>query len=233
VPRVALPDGAFLHAEVRQGEGAPVVLLHGVLDSSRAWALVADKLHAAGRAVILLDARGHGASSPWSEGMDWSPRAESDDVLVALRDLAPEGAHLVGHSRGATSASWVAALEPALARSLAVVASPPQASEAFRAHFRSVQTSGPREREACAYLATIPDDAFPAEALRRYRGPALVVEPSDDPLYSPVGTMFWRAFLPFADFERPPGPHRFHASEPGASWLASRLLRFLEAADGR
>lgn len=207
------------------GRGAPIVLLHGVLDSRALWRPVALALHAAGRRVMLVDANGHGDAPSWSPGMDWSPRMDAEDVLDALA----EPAHLVGHSRGATSASWIAVDSPERARSLAVIASPPQASEAFRAHFRKLAPRDPRAAEAFRYLASIPDDDFPGALLRRYRGASLVVEPSDDPLYAPTSTLFWRAFLPFAQFERPPGGHRLPLESP--EWLSARLLEHVESAE--
>jgi pimeloyl-ACP methyl ester carboxylesterase len=164
--------------------------------------------------------------------MDWSPVAEAADLVALLRQAAPGGAHLVGHSRGATSASWVAVEEPVLARSLALVASPPQASEAFRAHFRDLlpRVRTEREREALRYLAEIPEEDFPAFALRRWRGRALVVEAGRDPLYAPTQTLFWRAFLPYADFERvDDAGHDLPRERP--EWLAERLLRFFADAE--
>lgn len=224
----------MLHHHALPGEGVPIVLLHGVLDGPEAWEGVARRLHAAGRTVHVVHARGHGASPPWTPGMDWSPQAEAHDLERLLEGLTPAGAHLVGHSRGATSLSWVAVERPDLARSLALVASPPQASEVFRAHFRKLlaREQDPRRAEALRYLADIPDDAFPGHALRRYRGRALVVEAASDPLYSPTHTLFWRLFLPYADFERVEGGHRFFAErDEGAAWLAERLLRHARAAE--
>jgi pimeloyl-ACP methyl ester carboxylesterase len=228
VPRHALRDGEALHYEDSGGDGgAPVVLLHGILDSADVWARVAARLRAHGQRVVLVDAPAHGRSTPWRPGHPWAIEDEARDVASLLRALAPEGAHLVGHSRGATVASWVAAEAPELARTLAIVASPPQAGEAFRAHFRQriERAQDERSRDALRYLSTLSDDEFPQHALRRYESPALVVEAEDDPLYSPVGTMFWRMFLPYADFERVPGGHRFFAeSDEQAEWLARRLL---------
>lgn len=150
---------------------------------------------------------------------DPAPQSPEEAALSLIAKL--EGpAHFVGHSRGGTIASWIAVHAPHLVKSLAVVASPPEASEAFRAHFR-----GKHE-----YLASIPDDAFPTHALRRYRGGALVVEVGDDPLYSPTHTLFWRAYLPYARFERfDEGGHDFLTREPGASKLAQILREHVEA----
>lgn len=197
----------------------PVVLLHGVLRAPRDWDAVAARLRDAGWRVHVPSV----PDAPPSPAEAW-PLVEE-----VVRKVAPGGAHLVGHSRGATLASWLAVESPDLAASLTVVASPPQASEAFRAHFRREHERAPDP--TLAYLARIEDDDFPAHALRRYRGPALVVEAGDDPLYSPTHTLFWRAFLPYAAFERVEGGHAFFTRDPGASWLADRLLRHLEAAD--
>lgn len=199
---------------------APILLLHGVLDRPDAWRRVTEALRASGRDVIVPEAP-LDALTP-------------QEVAESARAWLP--AHVVGHSRGGTAAGWLAAEdEPAaLVHSLAVVASPPQASEVFRAHFRQrlPHARDEGQRRALKYLATIPDDDFPQHALRRYRGRALVVEYEDDPLYSPTHTMFWRMFLPYADFERVPGGHRaFAESADAGAWLAQRILAHVDAAE--
>ena len=45
------------------GEGRPVVLVHGITESRRAWDPLIAPLIAAGYRVIAIDLRGHGASS--------------------------------------------------------------------------------------------------------------------------------------------------------------------------
>ena len=199
--------------------GASIILLHGALDTPRAWDRVAPRLRAAGWRVLLDEA--HDAPSPI---------AQAERVAATLSE---GGAHLVGHSRGATAAAWIAAERPELASSLAVIASPPQASEAFRAAFRKRLASAREdERATLAYLAEIPDDDFPQHALRRYAGSALVVEYEDDPLYSPTHTMFWRMFLPYAAFERVPGGHRaFAEDDAAAEWLARRVGEHVAGAE--
>lgn len=211
-----------------------MVFLHGVLDAPDAWRGVAERAREAGFEALLVHARAHGASPEWSRGMDWSPLADAQEVAALLDAVAPGGAHVVGHSRGATSASWLAVERADLARSLAVVASPPVASEVFRAHFRRLasRARSPREEEALAYLSAIPDDDFPQHALRRYDGRALVVEAGGDALYSPTHTMFWRLFLPYARFERVEGAHRFFAErEEDAAWLARVLVEHFAGAE--
>ena len=198
-----------------------ILLLHGALDGPRAWDLVAPRLRAAGHEVVVHDA----CELP-------------DDPMSVAEAAAPLlPAHVVGHSRGGTSAGWLAVEREKDVLSLAIVASPPHASEAFRAAFRKrlPRARDERERRTLEYLATIPDEDLPQHALRRYRGPALVIEYEDDPLYSPTHTMFWRMFLPYAAFERVPGGHRaFAESDPGAEWLAARIDEHVrEGAGGR
>lgn len=197
----------------------PILLLHGALDGPDAWRNVERHLRDAGHRVLVHDAR----------ALEPSPQATAHDALPLLP------AHVVGHSRGATAAGWLAVEHPALVESLTVVASPPQASEAFRAYFRQrIPHARADALPTLEYLAHIPDDDFPAEALRRYRGRALVVEYEDDPLYSPLHTLFWRMFLPYADFERVPGGHRaFAENEDSAAWLAARVHKHVEAAEAR
>lgn len=202
----------------------PVVLLHGILDAPSVWDGLAMRLAAAGLDVVAPDV----------PEREWSPRAAADDLVPLIEQTGL--AHLVGHSRGATSAAWLAVDHPELVASLTLLCTPPQASEVFRAHFRRALARPditPREREAFEYLSQIPEDDFPAAALRRWRGRALVVEAEDDPLYSPVGTMFWRAFLPHAEIRRVPGGHRFFADAAMEEWLADALARHVAAAEAQ
>ncbi|MFA5862169.1 MAG: alpha/beta fold hydrolase [Candidatus Thermoplasmatota archaeon] len=207
-------------AEPLRGSGPPIVLLHGVLRSTAAWRGVAQRLHAAGRTVILAEDEDH-ARAP-------------NDAAADLIALMGEGAHLVGHSRGGTVASWVAAERPELARSLVLIASPPDVSETFRAHFRALRKKADSAEDERTFdaLSRLPEDAWPGLALRRYQGRALVIEAEDDPLYSPRHTLFWRTYLPYADFERVPGGHEFFTeSAEQEAWLAERLLRHVRDAE--
>lgn len=199
---------------------APIILLHGILDSPRVWDRV-------GR-YLCLD-RELVFERPY-DGDEQTPLAQA----LRVAELLPEGgAHVVGHSRGGAAASWLAVEFPELVRSLAIVASPPQPGEAFRAWFRQrMERARPEHQAVYASQAALVDDDFPQHALRRYPGRALVVEYEDDELYSPTHTLFWRMFLPYADFERVPGGHRALAeSEDAARWLADRLREHFDAAE--
>ncbi|MFF0416078.1 alpha/beta fold hydrolase [Kitasatospora sp. NPDC004745] len=96
-----VPGGRLAYDDTRQGDGAPVVLLPGMLDTRAAYRHLHPLLTAAGHRVITMDLRGFGESSiVWD---DYSPAAIATDVLALLNHLGIERAVLVGNSyTGAT-----------------------------------------------------------------------------------------------------------------------------------
>lgn len=106
------------------GEEGPVVLvLHGMLGSSRNWQAVA-RLLANGYRIIAMDARNHG-DSPWAEAMDY-PHMVADCLRLADR-LGLERFHLLGHSMGGKTAMLLASRHAERVRSLTVVDISPRA----------------------------------------------------------------------------------------------------------
>ena len=91
------------------GQGAPVLLLHGVGMQSAAWEPQIEALSRSHR-VIALDMPGHGGSSPLPEG------AELPDFVAWLaavfQDLDLGGVSLAGHSMGALIALGFAIEHP-------------------------------------------------------------------------------------------------------------------------
>jgi pimeloyl-ACP methyl ester carboxylesterase len=90
-------------AHVRRGEGEPLLLLHGLGATGRAWEPVLDRL-AAEREVIALDMPGFGASDPLPAG-----------VPPSAANLAAEIAHFcereevgIPHAAGNSLGGWVA-----------------------------------------------------------------------------------------------------------------------------
>ena len=95
--------GVKLRADVSGDIGhPPVLLLHGGGQSHHVWSDIAGLLVAAGRRVINLDLRGHGASE-WPENASYEPEAFVDDIraVVAQLDMRPV---IVA----ATTAGWAA-----------------------------------------------------------------------------------------------------------------------------
>jgi pimeloyl-ACP methyl ester carboxylesterase len=100
----------ILHG-IESGEGAPLVLLHGLFGSARNLGTVQRALLARFR-VIALDLRNHGAS-PHASGMSYPEMAA--DVMETLEHMDALPATLLGHSMGGK-----VAMHLALAQSAAV-----------------------------------------------------------------------------------------------------------------
>lgn len=100
----------FLHAE-RDGQGSPIVLVHGFTQTCRCWGAVASDL-ARDHAVIRVDAPGHGRSS---------------EILAGLRTggrlIADQGgeATYIGYSMGARFCLHLALSNPELVRGLVLI----------------------------------------------------------------------------------------------------------------
>ncbi|MBM7504340.1 alpha/beta hydrolase [Agromyces aurantiacus] len=77
--------------------GVPVLALHGITASHRAWHHVADALP--GRRIVAPDLRGRGRSNALPG--PWSLRDHADDQARVLDALGIERAFVVGHSMGA------------------------------------------------------------------------------------------------------------------------------------
>jgi len=79
------------------GEGPPVVLIHGMLNSSSHWRAVADRL-AATHTVVAPDLIGHGDSA--APRGDYSLGAHAASIRDLLTAIGIERATFVGHSLG-------------------------------------------------------------------------------------------------------------------------------------
>jgi pimeloyl-ACP methyl ester carboxylesterase len=110
-------DGVDLHV-FEQGEGTPVVLLHGsgsIMQDMVVSGLV-DRLAEAHR-VIVLDRPGYGWSSRPS-GRDWTPEAQAALFAAAADRLGAERPILYGHSWGTLPALAWALDRPEFVRGL-------------------------------------------------------------------------------------------------------------------
>ena len=103
-----------------QGEGTPVVLLHGFPDDHGLWRNVAPGLNRAGMRTIAPDLRGFGASTLLDDPADHALTEHVADVTAILDQLEIERAHIVGHDWGAVVAWMTATLAPDRVDRLAV-----------------------------------------------------------------------------------------------------------------
>jgi pimeloyl-ACP methyl ester carboxylesterase len=103
-------------AYTRAGAGAPLVLLHGLGSSRRAWDPVMPAL-AERFDVIAVDLPGFGDSGPLPPGVEAGPPALAAAVAGLLDDLGITAPHVAGNSLG----GWVA-LELAGTRPVASLA---------------------------------------------------------------------------------------------------------------
>ncbi len=112
------------------GEGnPPLVLLHGLLGSSRNWVTVA-RLLSADFHVFGLDLRNHG-KSPHADAMNYPVLAA--DVLEWLDAHELDEVHMVGHSMGGKTAMWLGCNHPHRIASLTIADIAPKP---YSPHFR-------------------------------------------------------------------------------------------------
>ena len=94
----------------RFGDGAPLVLIHGMGSSHHAWQLITPEL-AREYHVILIDLPGHGDMS-LSRGEAMDPLSLSDRVHSTITRMGIERFHLVGNSLGGWIALELASAHP-------------------------------------------------------------------------------------------------------------------------
>jgi pimeloyl-ACP methyl ester carboxylesterase len=98
-------------AHTRTGAGAPLVLLHGIGSSRRAWEPVIPAL-AGHFDVIAVDLPGFGDSAPLPPGVEPGPPALAAAVAGLLDDLGITAPHLAGNSLGGWVALELAGIRP-------------------------------------------------------------------------------------------------------------------------
>ncbi len=105
---------------VEQGEGTPIVLIHGLAGDLSAWKPQIESLSARYR-VIAFDNRGAGRSTQVDEPITTADLA--GDTIGLMEHLGVSAAHIVGRSMGGAIAQIIALERPDLVRSLVLCAS--------------------------------------------------------------------------------------------------------------
>lgn len=115
-------NGTTLHY-VEQGEGEPVVLVHGTLGDYRSWELQMEPFAERYR-TISYSRRYHHPNRCVGDETDYSAALHADDLAALLDGLGLESAHVVGNSYGAYTALFLASRHPERVRSM-VLGEPP------------------------------------------------------------------------------------------------------------
>src|SRR6184192_1879661 len=113
-------DGVEI-AFLDQGEGEPIVLVHGFASTAAVnWVYPGwvTTLTRAGRRAIALDNRGHGASAKLYDPAAYHSASMAEDVRALLDHLGVARADVMGYSMGARIAAYLALAHPERLRSI-------------------------------------------------------------------------------------------------------------------
>jgi pimeloyl-ACP methyl ester carboxylesterase len=104
-----------------QGEGEPIVLVHGFASTKEVnWITPGwvSTLTGAGRRVIALDNRGHGASAKLYDPAVYHSAVMAEDVRALIDHLGLSRADVMGYSMGARISAFLALAHPDRVRSV-------------------------------------------------------------------------------------------------------------------
>lgn len=114
---VEIEPGRRLSALVWGDKAPELVFLHGGAQNAHTWDTVALALQ---RPLVAIDLPGHGHSDGPKEG-SLGLQANADDIAVAIRELAPDAAGVIGMSLGGLTSLVLAEGHPDLVRTLVLV----------------------------------------------------------------------------------------------------------------
>jgi pimeloyl-ACP methyl ester carboxylesterase len=113
-------NGAVEIAYLDEGEGDPIILIHGFASSKNVnWVYPTwvSELRKNGRRVIALDNRGHGESAKLYDPAQYSIPTMAGDVLALMDHLGIPQADMMGYSMGGRMTAWLGLNEPQRLRS--------------------------------------------------------------------------------------------------------------------
>lgn len=248
--RFAADQGSVQIAYDVLGIGAPVVMLHDFGESSGFWHEIGcvESCLAHGRQVVLVDLRGHGASSKPSDPTCYGPLICTRDVIAVLDDAGIGRADFLGYGWGGRLALRLAAVAPERVHAVAAGGAHPFAErtepcrealakglepwvklvEARAGAISAGRRSRLRANEPAALRAAIAfDRPDMSDAVARSGAPILLFLGKNDPRY-PLALSFAERSgarvigMPEHDFQSAAGaiPH-----------ILSRLLGFFDQPD--
>jgi len=137
---IALPDMEMYYET--SGKGAPLLLLHGFLETGRMWDPFTKAL-AGQYQVIVPDLRGHGGST--NPGGQFTMRQSARDILALLDRLGIGRVRAVGASAGAMTLFHMATQQPERVEAMVLVGAGPYYSAPCRELLGGVSLEGMSE----------------------------------------------------------------------------------------
>ena len=240
-------DGVEI-AYFEEGEGEPILLIHGFASSARTnWATTSwvDALRKDGRRVIALDNRGHGASGKLYDPGAYEAPTMAEDARRLLDYLAIPRADVMGYSMGARITAFLALRHPARVRSAVFgglginmvrgVGHPEPIAQALEADdpgeitdahargFRTFADATKSDRRALAACIRSARQKISPEELARLEPPVLVAVGTRDDIGGSAEEL--AALIPNA--QALPIPNRDHMLAVGDKVYKAAVLRFL------
>lgn len=242
-------DGAEIAYDV-VGEGEAVVLHHGFASDAVTNFVrpgVARAIVDSGRSAVLVDARGHGASSKPHDPAAYAGERMVRDVRQLLDATGLDRAHFLGYSMGAFIGMRLAPVDERVAslvlggvglgqisRYVPVAAErivealetehPERINDARAKAFRSFADATKADRLALAALQRAGSPFPPVDRLADIAVPTLVLNGAADTLAGPPGPL--AAAIPGARAESVPGDHLSAVVQPE---FRQATVRFLDA----
>ncbi|HWP27110.1 MAG TPA: alpha/beta hydrolase [Xanthobacteraceae bacterium] len=241
-------QGTVELAFLDEGEGEPIVLIHGFASNKEAnWVQPGwiSTLTRAGRRAIALDNRGHGHSSKLYDPADYHTRRMAEDVRALLDHLKLSRADILGYSMGARIAAFLALEHPERVRSAILgglgmnliegvgapdgiaaaleASDPASVTEPQARMFRAFADQTKSDRRALAACIRGSRQTFSREQAAAIRVPVLVVVGSEDKIAGSAEAL--AALIP--DARAVSIPRRDHMRTVGDKAFKAAVLEFL------
>ena len=241
--------GAVELAYLDEGQGEPIVLVHGFGSSKEVnwvqpgWVAT---LKGAGRRVIALDNRGHGQSTKLYDPADYHTTKMAADVRALIDHLGLPRADVMGYSMGARIVAFLALEHPDRVRSTVLgglgihlidgVGLPESIAEALEAPsldavtdpqgrmFRAFADQTRSDRRALAACIRGSRQVLTREQAASIRTPTLIAVGTKDPIAGSAAAL--AAIMPNA--KALPIPDRDHMLAVGDKVFKAGVLQFLQ-----
>jgi pimeloyl-ACP methyl ester carboxylesterase len=240
---VSLPGLEMYYED--SGEGEPLVLLHGILQSGRMYDPLVEALDGAFR-TIAVDLRGHGGST--NPGGEFTFRQSARDVFALLDELGVTRFRAIGYSAGAETLLHMATGQPDRLEAMILIGSgtylssdcretlskidPENTPETSWAHYRGIHRNGDGQIRSLLEITrglkdSYGDIAFTPARLATIRARTLLIQGDRDYCFPLSMTVDMQQAIPDATVWVLPGAGHWPFREDQIPLLAENVLAFL------